>query len=63
MKGIFESLRKTRNAVFGQIANILGTGDIVSGIYRFSDQANRASARFVKRRFLGRQSLGGVAYS
>lgn len=28
MKGIFESLRKTRNAVFGQIANILGTGDI-----------------------------------
>ena len=28
MKGIFESLRKTRNAVFGQIANILGAGDI-----------------------------------
>ena len=28
MKGIFESLRRTRTAVFGQIANILGTGDI-----------------------------------
>ncbi|HOU13880.1 MAG TPA: signal recognition particle-docking protein FtsY [Anaerolineae bacterium] len=28
MKGIFESLRKTRNAIFGQIANILGAGDI-----------------------------------
>ncbi len=28
MKGIFESLRKTRNAVFGQIANLLGAGDI-----------------------------------
>ncbi len=28
MKGIFESLRKTRNAVFGQIMNILGTGEI-----------------------------------
>jgi len=28
MKGIFESLRKTRNAVFGQIAHILGAGDI-----------------------------------
>lgn len=28
MKGIFESLRKTRNAVFGQIVNILGTGEI-----------------------------------
>jgi len=28
MKGIFESLRKTRNTVFGQIATILGAGDI-----------------------------------
>ncbi len=28
MKGILQSLRKTRNAVFGQIANVLGTGDI-----------------------------------
>jgi len=28
MKGIFESLRKTRNTVFGQIVNILGTGEI-----------------------------------
>lgn len=28
MKSIFESLRKTRNAVFGQIAHILGAGDI-----------------------------------
>jgi len=28
MKGIFESLRKTRNAVFGQIAQLLGAGDI-----------------------------------
>lgn len=28
MKSIFESLRKTRNAVFGQIANLLGSGDI-----------------------------------
>ena len=28
MKGIFESLRKTRNTVFGQIINILGTGEI-----------------------------------
>ena len=28
MKSIFESLRKTRNAVFGQIAHILGIGDI-----------------------------------
>ena len=28
MKGIFESLRKTRNAVFGQIVNILGAGEI-----------------------------------
>jgi len=28
MKSIFESLRKTRNAVFGQIASLLGTGDL-----------------------------------
>ncbi|MDF1514983.1 MAG: signal recognition particle-docking protein FtsY [Anaerolineae bacterium] len=28
MKGIFESLRKTRNTVFGQLINILGTGEI-----------------------------------
>ncbi len=28
MKGIFESLRKTRNAVFGQIATVLGAGDV-----------------------------------
>ncbi|MFP4345058.1 MAG: signal recognition particle-docking protein FtsY [Anaerolineales bacterium] len=28
MKGIFESLRKTRNAVFGQIVNVLGAGEI-----------------------------------
>lgn len=28
MKGIFESLRKTRNSVFGQIVNILGAGEI-----------------------------------
>ncbi len=28
MKGIFEGLRKTRNTVFGQIANLLGTGEI-----------------------------------
>ena len=28
MKGIFESLRKTRNAVFGQIASLLGAGEI-----------------------------------
>jgi fused signal recognition particle receptor len=28
MKGIFASLRKTRNAVFGQIINILGAGEI-----------------------------------
>ncbi len=28
MAGIFESLRKTRNAVFGQIATLLGAGDI-----------------------------------
>ncbi len=28
MSGIFESLRKTRNAVFGQIAGLLGAGDI-----------------------------------
>lgn len=28
MKGIFESLRKTRNAVFGQIVSILGVGEI-----------------------------------
>jgi fused signal recognition particle receptor len=28
MKSIFDSLRKTRNAVFGQIAHILGAGDI-----------------------------------
>ncbi len=30
MKGIFESLRKTRNTVFGQIAGILGAGDITA---------------------------------
>ncbi|MBN1262526.1 MAG: signal recognition particle-docking protein FtsY [Anaerolineae bacterium] len=30
MKGIFESLRKTRNAVFGQIAGLLGMGDITA---------------------------------
>lgn len=28
MAGIFDSLRKTRNAVFGQIAALLGTGDV-----------------------------------
>ncbi len=28
MKGIFESLRKTRNSVFGQIVNLLGAGEI-----------------------------------
>lgn len=28
MAGIFESLRKTRNTIFGQIVNILGAGDI-----------------------------------
>lgn len=28
MKGIFESLRKTRTSVFGQIVNLLGAGDI-----------------------------------
>ncbi len=28
MKGIFESLRKTRNAVFGQVVSILGAGEI-----------------------------------
>lgn len=28
MKGIFESLRKTRNSIFGQIANLFGSGDI-----------------------------------
>ena len=28
MKGIFESLRKTRDTVFGRIANLLGAGDI-----------------------------------
>lgn len=28
MSGIFDSLRKTRNAVFGQIAGLLGAGDI-----------------------------------
>lgn len=28
MKGIFESLRKTRDAVFGQIVNVLGAGEI-----------------------------------
>jgi len=28
MKGIFESLRKTRNTVFGQIVSILGAGEI-----------------------------------
>lgn len=28
MKGIFESLRKTRNAVFGQIATLFGAGEI-----------------------------------
>ncbi len=28
MKGIFESLRKTRDSVFGQIVNLLGAGDI-----------------------------------
>lgn len=28
MKSIFESLRKTRNTVFGQIVNILGAGEI-----------------------------------
>jgi fused signal recognition particle receptor len=28
MKGIFESLRKTRNTVFGQIVNLLGAGEI-----------------------------------
>ncbi len=28
MKGIFESLRKTRNSVFSQIATLLGSGDI-----------------------------------
>jgi fused signal recognition particle receptor len=28
MKSIFESLRKTRNSVFGQIVNLLGAGDI-----------------------------------
>lgn len=30
MAGIFESLRKTRNAVFGQLAQILGAGDITN---------------------------------
>ena len=28
MKGIFDSLRKTRDAVFGQIVNVLGAGEI-----------------------------------
>lgn len=28
MKSIFESLRRTRNSVFGQIVNLLGAGDI-----------------------------------
>jgi fused signal recognition particle receptor len=28
MKGIFESLRKTRDSVFGQIVNLLGAGEI-----------------------------------
>jgi fused signal recognition particle receptor len=28
VKGIFESLRKTRNTVFGQIVNLLGAGEI-----------------------------------
>ncbi len=28
MKSIFESLRKTRNSVFGQIVNLLGAGEI-----------------------------------
>jgi len=28
MKGIFESLRRTRTSVFGQIVNLLGAGDI-----------------------------------
>ncbi|MBN1248097.1 MAG: signal recognition particle-docking protein FtsY [Anaerolineae bacterium] len=28
MKGIFESLRKTRNSVFGQIVSLLGAGEI-----------------------------------
>jgi len=28
MKGIFESLRKTKNAVFGQIVSLLGAGEI-----------------------------------
>ncbi len=30
MVGIFDSLRKTRNAVFGQIAQMLGAGDITN---------------------------------
>jgi fused signal recognition particle receptor len=33
MKSIFDSLRKTRNAVFGQIAHILGAGDIKAGTW------------------------------
>ncbi len=33
MAGIFESLRKTRNAVFGQIATLLGTGDITDATW------------------------------
>lgn len=44
-------------------SNFLGHGDIVSGVYRFSDQADRASGRFTKRRFLGSQSLASVAYA
>ncbi len=28
MKSIFESLRKTRNSVFGQIVNLFGAGEI-----------------------------------
>lgn len=33
MAGIFESLRKTRNAVFGQIATLLGAGDITDATW------------------------------
>jgi hypothetical protein len=43
--------------------NFVGTGDVISGVYRFSDQANRASGRFVKRRFLGAQAFASIAYS
>lgn len=42
--------------------NFLGHGDLVSALYRWSDEANRARFGFTKRRFFGSHSFAGIAY-